>query len=181
MKEIWKPIRGYEGIAEVSSEGNVRSIDRVTTNGSKAKGRLLTKWPDKDGYLKVGLNKGGRQVKFLVHRLVAMSFLQGCGPQVNHINGIKHDNHYKNLQWCNNSENQMHAYRSGLKHPSKNTYPAEMHSCFKGSIIATSKDGNETIMSGSAQIAAHGFRPTCVYLCVNGKQKTHKKHTFRRP
>jgi hypothetical protein len=75
-------------------------------------GATLKTQIDKKGYERVKL--GRRSVK--VHRVVAIAFIDNPHnyPQVNHINGIKSDNRVDNLEWCNNSQNQIHAYKTGL-------------------------------------------------------------------
>lgn len=71
------------------------------------------------GYLQVLLYEEGKPHPKKVHRLVAEAFIPNLDnkPQVNHINGDKTDNRVKNLEWCTNSENQLHAYKNGLEKP----------------------------------------------------------------
>ena len=63
----------------------------------------------------VRLYKNGVPKKFLVHRLVAQAFLsKSKKPQVNHIDGNKQNNYYKNLEWATSQENNKHAFDTGL-------------------------------------------------------------------
>lgn len=116
MKEIWKDIKGYEGLYQVSSLGNVRSLDRYKKNRKGRylqKGRILNKNYDKDGYLIVGLYKNGKGKTKKIHRLVAEAFIPNPEdkPTINHKNGIRSNNCVENLEWATMSENQLHAYR----------------------------------------------------------------------
>jgi hypothetical protein len=75
-----------------------------------------------NGYLRVSLSSNNKFKKYLIHRLVAESFIENMEnkPFVNHINGNKSDNRLENLEWCNNSENMIHAYKTGLYDKSEN-------------------------------------------------------------
>lgn len=179
MKEKWAPVPGYENIAEVSNLGNVRTFDRIARSGRPFLARELSKIPDKDGYLMVGLNRDGYQKKIAIHRLVAMAFVSGSGPMVNHLNGIKSDNRSSNLEWCDASRNERHAYEIGLKRRSPNTYPGRSHSRFGGFIAAKNISSGETfILEGRRNIEAHGFSQNCVIRCAKGLRASHKGHTF---
>lgn len=68
-----------------------------------------------NGYLKVTLSIDGGQIQRYVHRLVAECFLLNKSLQVNHKDGNKENNNIENLEWCTNSENQIHAHKTGLK------------------------------------------------------------------
>lgn len=109
----WRDIKGYEGKYQVSNLGNVKSLNFHRKN----KECLLTPKIDKDGYLEIALYKNGKSKYYRIHRLVAIAFISNNEnkKEVNHINGIKSDNRVDNLEWCTSSENQVHAYKTGLQ------------------------------------------------------------------
>ena len=118
--EIWKSINGYEGYYEISNLGNVCSLDRFVQakRCSKyfLKGKRLKASPGKIGYPVVQLFKNGKSERIYVHRLVAEHFIPKVEGKeiVNHIDGNKANNHYRNLEWVTHSENHMHAFLTGL-------------------------------------------------------------------
>ena len=50
-----------------------------------------------------------------------MSFVENPNnkPEVNHIDGNKQNNNYKNLEWSTRKEQMIHAFKLGLKKGSK--------------------------------------------------------------
>lgn len=123
MKEIWKDIKGYEGLYQISSSGNVKSLDRyiINKNGDKQffPEKYLTQGFN-NGYLKVTLSKNNKQKTFRVHILVAKAFIPNPEnkSEINHIDGNKSNNRIDNLEWNTRSENELHAYKNGLAKPS---------------------------------------------------------------
>jgi hypothetical protein len=122
--EIWKDVVGYKGIYQVSNLGRVKSLEvkrftKANNSFSTYKEKILNQSYTKDGYLKITFTVNKVKKTFLVHRLVATAFIENPNnkPEVNHINGIKDDNSYKNLEWNTPVENVKHAYKNGLKTP----------------------------------------------------------------
>lgn len=122
--EIWKPVKEYEGLYEVSNLGNVKAIERrircrnqfceyYRTYPSK----VLYKGPinGKDGYLQVSLSNQGKWKCKLVHRLVAEAFIPNPDnlPEVNHKDRNKQNNCVDNLEWSSKLDNMKHAKEHG--------------------------------------------------------------------
>jgi hypothetical protein len=104
--EEWRPVVGYEGLYEVSNLGRVQRGDRL---------RKLS--PNDYGYIVVQLWRDGQYRQFLVHVLVAAAFLGPCpdGYEVNHKHGDKADNRASELEYMTRSDNNKHAYTTGLR------------------------------------------------------------------
>lgn len=104
MKEIWKDIPGYEGLYQASTDGRIRSI-----NYSKI---ILRKNLQPNGYEAVTLYKNKIKKFFLVHRLIAMTFIPNSKgkPAINHKDEIRHHNSVDNLEWVTNKENQNYGH-----------------------------------------------------------------------
>lgn len=120
MEEIWKDIKGFEGVYQVSSFGNVKSLSRDVKAHDKLGGRrrkkesLLKFDVCKNGYLRVVLTKDCDGKHFLVHRLVAEAFLPNPEnlPQVNHKDENKTNNIVNNLEWCDAKYNSNYGDRT---------------------------------------------------------------------
>lgn len=118
-KEEWRDIKGFEGIYQVSSKGNVRSS---YTRGTSKRYYLsndfilLKNIIRNNGYYFVTLRKKGLVKQCCVHRLVAETFIQNPNnfTDVNHKNGIKTDNNVCNLEWCTRQQNIIHSFKTGL-------------------------------------------------------------------
>jgi DNA-binding XRE family transcriptional regulator len=119
MKEVWMPIKDYENLYEISNLGRVKSLRRFVKNRDfyvRVNEKILK--PGFNGkYYQVHLCKNGKSPLFEISRLVAESFIINPEnkPEVNHEDGNKLNNFANNLEWNTNSENQLHAYKTGLK------------------------------------------------------------------
>jgi hypothetical protein len=128
MGERWLPVVGYESAYQVSDQGNVRSVTRVTTNGRRRRGVDLKPIPlPPRGYLLVNLWWANRKRMLLIHRLVLTAFVgpQPIGMEALHGDGDTANNRLSNLRWGTHSENQHDQVAHG-KHSNaaKNRCPA---------------------------------------------------------
>lgn len=107
----WKPVKDYEGIYEVSSEGDVR---RIKGGKGTRVGTCLKPKTNRNGYRELVLCRSAKDHKtHSVHRLVAIAFLGDADLQVNHKNFDKTDNRLSNLEWVTQEENMAHAIEGG--------------------------------------------------------------------
>ena len=117
LKE-WRPIKGYEGLYEVSNMGEIRSL-----NYAGKKGRIQVIKPCLcRGYWRVNLpskNKNKKLTHKLIHRIVAETFIPNPNnkPEVDHIDTNRLNNRICNLRWVTKSENQNNPLT--LKHKSE--------------------------------------------------------------
>ena len=139
MVEIWKDIKGYEGLYQVSNLGNVRSLDKTVIQKNafgimkehNYKGKIMKLFEDKDGYLRVNLKKDKTMKQYGVHVLVANEFIEDNTNfksmpyenkesidtnklQVNHKDENKQNNEISNLELCTNAYNVNYSRSSKI-------------------------------------------------------------------
>ena len=111
IEELWKDIPNYEGLYQASNLGRVKSLERFRKgrNGSlvTVKEKILKPGLNQYGYYQVQLCKNSKVRFYLVHRLVYEAFNAPIpeNMQVNHINEVKTDNRFENLNLMTPKEN----------------------------------------------------------------------------
>lgn len=179
--EIWKDIKGYEGLYQVSNIGRVRSLDTLINNhrGVYIKRKRVKAISDATGgYKSVCLCKNGTHKTCLVHILVAKAFIPNPFNKrtVNHKDCNKSNNCVSNLEWATDSENIKHAYMHGLKKSPKAQLGKFGFRSSKGiPVVQIDKRTNRIIfIYGSAKDAQRhtGVNYTDILYCTQGKLKT---------
>ena len=158
--EVWKEIKGYEGLYQVSNLGRVRS-----RNG------LIHLNTNNYGYKHVTLSKSNIQKTALVHRLVAEAFIENPFelPQINHKDGNKNNNAVINLEWTTQKDNNRHAIKTNLR---------------KAKRILLVDSENNIVKEFNNRMEINDFlgRQVCqdsITRCCNGKRKTAYGYVWR--
>ncbi len=168
--ENWKDVKGYEGLYQVSTLGNVRRVyyHKNTANV------VLKPGKDVDGYMRCALCRDGVCKTFKVHRLVATAFL-GVSHKcdVNHKNGKRDDNRVVNLEWVTHKENIRHSIRTLGKKGTLTGKFSENHPRSKKCVQLT-RDGQLVKEYNSQKDAflATGINHGNINACCLGLRKT---------
>ncbi len=169
--EIWKDVKGYEGLYKISNLGNVKSLERKRRDRNQIlkEKNLKIFIPKNEGYPRVHLCKNGIAKNEMLHRLLAEAFLANDYnlPCVNHIDGNKKNYNLSNLEWCSYSYNNKEACRLGLnKGTSKQ-------------VIQLSLDDEVINIWKSGRSAEQYYGITHVADCCNGKRKTSGSYKWK--
>lgn len=180
MEEVWKDIKGYEGLYKISNLGNVKSLNRLDAKGRKVSEHLLKKrFEGKNKkYIHYSLNKDGKSTEYKAHKLVAEAFLLDKTNfksmpyediskidlnklQINHKDENPANNNVNNLEWCTNLYNYMYSNSTKVDQYDLN-----------GNFIKTwnsIKDITITL----------GIKHTAIIACCKGRCKTTKGYIWK--
>lgn len=116
MKEIWKDIKDYEGLYQISNLGRIKSLPKIKGRALTSE-KILSPVIGNRGYKMIFLYKNGNKKRYSLHRLIAIAFIENKNnkPYINHKDGNKLNNSIENLEWCTCRENTMHALNIGLR------------------------------------------------------------------
>lgn len=127
--EIWRAVSGFENYYEVSNLGRVKRLAHTdyyirSDTGTQVERYVpdkILKFRDTEEYYEINLRVNDLNEYRRVHRMVAEAFVPNPDslPQVNHIDGNKHNNRMENLEWCTSQQNVQHSIDVGLRRHSR--------------------------------------------------------------
>lgn len=164
MQELWKNVKGFEGLYLISDLGNCKSLDRtiIDKNGCKRhfKGTILHASINSSGYYYYVLTKQGKHYNKLVHRLVAEAFISNPQKlaQVNHKDEDKSNNTAINLEWVSPKTNMNYGSRPFLYNKPIAQYTLDGH--LVKVWPSTKAAGKQGFRSSDISRVANGFHHT---------------------
>ena len=121
--EEWRPVLGWEGFYEVSDQGNVRGVSRISASGNRLKEKELSPYKTTGGYWSVRLCRDSQSKQLGVHALVLEAFvgprpegMEGC-----HNDGDTDNNTVGNLRWDTPSSNSLDRVKHGTHNLARKT------------------------------------------------------------
>ena len=175
MEEIWKDIYfiengieyDYRGRYQISNLGRIKNLNYMRTR----KNKILEPYKNSYGYLMITLYKDNKRKNFMVHRLVAHMFVDGYfdKAEVNHIDEIRDNNVWTNLEWCGHEYNLKYGAR--IKKQAK-----KLGRKVIGKSLTETK---VIILQSSRQGEKFGFCQSGISACCIGKYKKHKGYSWR--
>lgn len=172
--EEWRDISKLGGSYQVSNLGRVRSLTRRTPNRGgwqTRKGQILKPEKARNGYLRITLWTNGKPKHYLIHRLVAQTFLPNPHnfPQVNHKDENKLNNCISNLEWCSEKYNKNYG-----------TFKKRVAKAKAKPVIQLDLNGKTIkIWSSTKECSKNNFVPSDVAKCCRGERKVHKGFMWR--
>lgn len=176
MQEIWKDIKGYKDLYQVSNLGRVKSLERYKDNHGKLQKvneKIKVARKDKQGYELLDLYKDNKPKTVRVHRLVAEAFIENINSKetVNHIDGNKSNNAASNLEWVSYKEQNIHFYKNNLK--SKENIDKAIKAMTKVQSKKVKCLNNGIIYDSASEAARQvGISPSLLMRCCRGERKS---------
>lgn len=166
MKEVWKDVKGYEGLYQISNFGNVKSFIGYDHSKKKYVKREKILTPSIGEYKKVQLFKNKKRSTYYIHRLVAQSFVPNPNNYriVNHKDENKYNNYADNLEWCTHQENMNYGTKQN-KHSNKISKYYVMQYDLDGNLIKKWNNLREISLNTN-------YKRASISYCCRKKRKT---------
>ena len=180
--EVWKDVKDYEGLYQVSDRGNVRSVARKDSIGRKCGERVLKPIPHTGGYLRVQLCKNGVKKSKMIHRLVLEAFVENPNnlPEVNHKDENPSNNELSNLEWCDAGYNSNYGTRTEkiALALSKKVRAVNIENGEVVRFKSIEEAGRKGYASGNVSLACRGLYKTDTGRLMGGDGRTYRGHKW---